>query len=414
MPRIAILDGCRIPFQQSGTLYKKLMAYDLMNGCFNGLLDRNSEIKKAVDLVTVGTVMQEVKTSNLARESAIKCGLSPNIPAQTISQACISSSRAVCSGAESILSGNSKVVLAGGVETFSDVPIRHSRNMRQFLISSPKEMKKGKFNMLKHVSTLKTRDFRPEFPSISNFTTGEVMGATSEKIAKRFAVSREEQDTFAMRSHKLANEAHQRGLYSDEVVNFMNTNKENNIRSNIKIEDLAKLRPAFGKGGTHTAGNSSGLTDGATSCLLTSEENVNQFSNIPLGYLKSWVFTGTNPYDEMLLGPAYAIPQLLRKNNLTLADIDVFEIHEAFAGQILANIKAMDSESFDTNKIGLIPEEKLNLWGGSLAIGHPLGASNIRNIITACHRLDSEGGNLAVVSACADGGLASALLIERV
>ena len=132
----------------------------------------------------------------------------------------------------------------------------------------------------------------------------------------------------------------------------------------------------------------------------------------PLGYLKSWVFTGTDPFEEMLLGPAYAIPKLLRQNNLTLNDIDVFEIHEAFAGQILANIKAMDSAEFDS--LGLIPEEKLNLWGGSLAIGHPLGASNIRNIVTACNRLDREGGNLAVVSACADGGLASAMLIERV
>ena len=414
LSRIAILDGARIPFQQSGTIYKKLIAYDLVNGCFNGLLNRNEEIKKTIDLVTVGTVMQEVKTNNLARESTINCGLSPIVPAQTISQACISSSRAVCSGAESILSGNANVVLAGGVETFSDVPIRHSKKMREFLISTPKEMKKGTLNMMKHVGTLKAKDFKPEFPSISNFTTGEVMGATSEKIAKRFVVSREEQDEFSLRSHTLAHSAHEQGLYSDEIVEFMGTKRENNIRGNLKLADLQKLRPAFGKGGTHTAANSSGLTDGATGCLLSSEEHAKKMGKTPLGYLKSWVFTGTNPYEEMLLGPAYAIPKLLRKNNLTLADIDVFEIHEAFAGQILANIKAMDSDSFDARKIGLIPEEKLNLWGGSLAIGHPLGASNIRNIITACHRLDREGGNLAVVSACADGGLASALLIERV
>lgn len=413
LSRIAILDGARIPFQQSGTLYKKLIAYDLVNGCFNGLLNRNEEAKKDIDLVTVGTVMQEVKTSNLARESAIKCGLMPTVPAQTISQACISSSRAVCSGAESILSGNSNVVLAGGVETFSDVPIRHSKQMREFLLATPKEMKKGTLNMIKHVSTLKVKDFKPEFPSISNFTTGEVMGATSEKIAARFAVSREEQDNFALRSHTLAHTAHESGLYSNEILQFKGTKKENNIRGNLKIGDLQKLRPAFGKGGTHTAANSSGLTDGATGCLLAGENYAKKMNTKPLGYLKSWVFTGTNPYEEMLLGPAYAIPKLLRQNKLTLADIDVFEIHEAFAGQILANIKAMDSDSFDAKKIGLIPEDKLNLWGGSLAIGHPLGASNIRNIITACHRLEHEGGNLAVVSACADGGLASALLIER-
>ena len=414
LSRIAILDGARIPFQLSGTLYKKLMSYDLLNGCIDGLLKRNENLKDKVDLVTVGTVMQEVKTSNLARESAIKCGLSSNIPAHTISQACISSARAVCSGAESILSGSSSLVLAGGVETFSDVPIRHSRNMRQFLISSPKEMKKGKMNMVKHVRSLKAADFKPEFPSISNFTTGEIMGETSEKISKRFSVSRQEQDEFALRSHKLAHIAHKNGNYDDEVITFMGTKNENNIRGNLKIEDLTKLKPAFGKNGTHTAANSSGLTDGATACLLSSESLAKKMKLNPIGYIKSWVFTGTDPYEEMLLGPAYAIPKLLYKNNLTLKDIDVFEIHEAFAGQIIANMKAMDSESFDKNKIGLIPEEKLNLWGGSLAIGHPLGASNIRNIVTACNRLDSEGGNLAVVSACADGGLASALLIERV
>lgn len=411
--RIAILDGARIPFQQSGTLYKKLLAYDLMNGCFKGLLDRNSDsVKDKIDLVTVGTVMQEVKTTNLARESAINCKLSPNVPSQTISQACISSSRAVCSGAESILSGTANLVLAGGVETFSDVPIRHSRNMRQFLISSPKVMKKGPTNMLKHISSLKVVDFKPDFPSISNFTTGEMMGETSEKIARRFGVTREEQDEFAIRSHNLAHKAHQDNMYSDEILDFKGTTLENNIRGSLKTDDLAKLRPAFGKNGTHTAGNSSGLTDGATACLLSSEKEAKNMGITPLGYLKSWVFTGTDPFEEMLLGPAYAIPKLLRQNNLTLNDIDVFEIHEAFAGQILANIKAMDSVDFDS--IGLIPEEKLNLWGGSLAIGHPLGASNIRNIVTACNRLDREGGNLAVVSACADGGLASAILIERV
>jgi len=414
LSRIAILDGARIPFQQSGTLYNKLMSYDLINGCFDGLLNRNEDIKSHVDLVTVGTVLQEVKTSNIARESAIKCGLSPIVPAHTFSQACISSARSVCSGAESIISGNANIVLAGGVETFSDVPIRHSRNMREFMISSPKEMKKGTINMMKQVGKLKVKDFKPEFPSISNFTTGEVMGATSEKISKRFAVSREEQDEFALRSHLLAAKAHADDFYEDEVLEFMGTKRENNIRGDLKLEKLQKLKPAFGKNGTHTAANSSGLTDGATACLLSSEEQAKKMGKTPVGYLKSWVFMGTNPYEEMLLGPAYAIPQLLRKNKLTLADIDVFEIHEAFAGQILANIKAMDSDAFDTNKIGLIPENKLNLWGGSLAIGHPLGASNIRNIVTACNRLDREGGNLALVSACADGGLACALLIERV
>lgn len=407
--RIAILDGARIPFQPSGTFYKKLMAYDMVNACFSGLLKRNSDaVRNHVDLVNVGTVMQEVKTSNIARESAINCGISASVPAETVTQACISSSRALCSSAETILAGNASLALVGGVETFSDLPIRHSPKMRQYLMTLPKEMKKGVLAGLKHTARLRIADFSPELPAIANFTTGEVMGATSEKIAKRYNVSREEQDAFAVRSHELAHNAHKNGLYKGEIIEFMNTRRENNIREGVTVEDLGRLRPSFvKKDGTHTAGNSSGLTDGATGCLISSEAMATQLNIKPIGYLKSWVFTGTDPYKEMLLGPAYAIPKLLAKNGLTLADIDVFEIHEAFAGQILANLRALE-----TNKVGIVPEDKLNLWGGSLAIGHPLGASNIRNVVTACNRLKHEGGRFALVSACADGGLASALLIE--
>ncbi|MGI9555203.1 MAG: thiolase family protein [Vampirovibrionia bacterium] len=407
--RIAILDGARIPFQQSGTVYKKLMAYDMVNACFGGLLKRNSDaVRNHVDLVNVGTVMQEVKTSNIARESAIKCGISASVPAETVTQACISSSRALCSSAETIMAGNASLALVGGVETFSDLPIRHSRKMRQYLMTLPKEMKKGVLAGLKHTAGLGIADFSPELPAIANFTTGEVMGATSEKIATRYNVSREEQDAFAVRSHELAYKAHKNGLYKGEIIEFMNTRRENNIREGVTVKDLGRLRPSFvKKDGTHTAGNSSGLTDGATGCLISSEAIATQLNVKPIGYLKSWVFTGTDPYKEMLLGPAYAIPKLLAKNGLTLGDIDVFEIHEAFAGQILANLRALEA-----NKVGIVPEDKLNLWGGSLAIGHPLGASNIRNVVTACNRLKHEGGRYALVSACADGGLASALLID--
>ena len=407
--RIDIYDGLRIPFQPSGTVYRKLMAYDMLNACFTGLLSRNSSsLKDYIDLVNVGTVMQEVKTSNIARESAIKCGIRSSVPAETVTQACISSSRALCSSAETIVSGNASLALVGGVETFSDLPIRHSRKMRDYLLTLPKEMKKGVIAGLKHTSNLKIKDFSPELPAIANFTTGEVMRATSEKISKRYNISREEQDKFTLRSHELALQAHLNGFYKDEIIEFMGTKIENNIRKEITLENLSKLRPSFvKKDGTHTAGNSSGLTDGATCCLIGKEQLQNTLGLKPIGYLKSWVFTGTDPYKEMLLGPAYAIPKLLAKNGITLDDIDVFEIHEAFAGQILANIKALKH-----NNVGIMPENKLNLWGGSLAIGHPLGASNIRNVITACNRLKIEGGRYALVSACADGGLASAILIE--
>ena len=192
---------------------------------------------------------------------------------------------------------------------------------------------------------------------------------------------------------------------------------EDNIRPNLTLEKLTKLKPSFKKGGTHTPGNSTGLTDGIT-CLLASEDKVKELGINSLGTIIDSVFVGTDPYQEMLLGPAYAIQKILTKNNLSIQDIDVFEIHEAFAGQILANLKALNSnsfcqENFNSDKIGEVDFSKLNLWGGSLAIGHPLAASNIRNIMTACNRLEKENKELALVAACADSGLANAMLIQK-
>ena len=417
--KIAIIDGLRIPFQPSRGIYKNLMAYDLCKHTFSKLLERNENIKDKIDYVNVGTVIQEVKTSNIARECAIGVGLSDKISSHTISQACISSSQAVANGAEKILTGQSNFVLSGGVETFSDVPIRYSKNMRSWLMDLPKESKKGMINTIKYANKLRLKDLKPEPPAIANFTTGEVMGVTSEKIAKRFNVTREEQDAFSLRSHQMATDAHNRGDYENEICEYQGTKFEKGIRTNLQIQDLNKLKPSFDKkNGTHTAGNSSPLTDGSTACILSSIEKAKELEVKPLSFLKSWVFSATDPREEMLLGPAYAIPKLLLQNNLTLNDIDVFEIHEAFAGQILANLKALDSDkfcldNFNKNKFGEIPFDKLNLWGGSIAIGHPLGASNIRNIITASNRLRKEDGKLALIAACADGGLATAMLIER-
>ena len=407
--RIAILDGLRIPFQPSGGMYRRSMPYDLVNACFTGILNRNTPLVDKIDDVSVGTVMQDVKTTNIARECGINQKISPTVPMQTITQACISSSRALCSSAESTLTQNSNLALVGGVETFSDLPIRYSKKMRQFMISLPKMMKQGPKTVMSESLKINISDLKPELPSISNFTTGELMGETSEKIAKRFSISRLDQDEFTLLSHKNASDAHKKGLYENEILKYNGETFENNIRSDLTIEKLQKLKPSFVKEGTHTAGNSSGLTDGATACLISSESLAKSLNIKPLGILKSWVFTGTDPFEEMLLGPAYAIPKLLAKNNLKMEDIDVFEIHEAFAGQLLANLRALE-----VNGHGKVPLEKLNKWGGSLAIGHPLGATNIRNVTTACNRLREEGGKYALVSACADGGLANAILIESV
>ena len=418
MRRISILGGGRIPFQPSGTLYNKLSNIDLVKEAFNGVLKQTNIDKKHIDNILVGNVIQEVSTSNVAREASLACNISNKIPATTVSQACISSAQSVSIGMDKIKLKESDLILAGGVETFSDVPIRYPKKMRQWLINFSKQSKKGSLNTLKYISKLRPSYLYPQPPALANYTTGELMGFTSEKIADRFGVSRNDQDEYTIRSHNLAYKAHKNGLYRNELFPYNNITEEGNIRSNLKLDRLSKLKPSFKKDGTHTAANSSGLTDGSTACIISSEEKARELNIKPLAFIEDSVFIGTNPYDEMLLGPAYAIPHLLKKNNLSLSDIDVFEIHEAFAGQILANINALNSDkfcndNFNKSKLGEVHLEKLNLWGGSIAIGHPLAASNIRNIMTAVNRLHYEDKEIALVAACADSGLANAMLIKR-
>lgn len=418
LKRVVILGGGRIPFQPSGTIYKDLSNYDLIKKAIYGVLQQTKIQSKHIDNILIGNVIQEVRTSNVAREAALGCGIPNTTPASTLAQACISSSQCVSIGSDEIKLNKSNLVLAGGVETFSDVPIRYPRKMRKWLIDLPKQTKKGSLNSLKYLSKLRPNFFKPEPPALANYTTGELMGQTSEKIAERFNVSRKDQDEFTIRSHNLAYEAHKNNFYDNEIFPVYGNTMENNIRPNQDIGKIGKLKSSFKKNGTHTAANSTGLTDGASACILSSEDKAKELNVNPLGYIEDSIFIGTNPYEEMLLGPAYSISKLLARNKLTINDIDVFEIHEAFAGQILANFNALNSESFcrdslNSNKVGEIPFDKLNLWGGSLAIGHPLAASNIRNIITAINRLNKENKEIALVAACADSGLANAMLIKR-
>ena len=418
MNKVVILSGGRLPFQPSGTIYKNLSNFDLAKKAILGCLQQSAIQTDKIDHVFMGNVIQEVTTSNVAREAALQAGIPKHVPATTIAQACISSSQCVSLGSHLIKVGDANLVLAGGVETFSDVPIRYPKIMRQWLIDLPKKTKQGGISTLKYMSKLRPYYFNPVPPALANFTTGELMGETSEKIATRFGVSREEQDLFTIRSHQLASEAHSQGWYDSEIYLYRGSRQENNIRPDLQISKLESLKPSFLKNGTHTAANSTGLTDGASSCLISSEEMALQQGISPLAYLEDSVCIGTDPFQEMLLGPAYSIPKLLERNNLTLNDIGVFEIHEAFAGQILANLKALNSNTFcsdnlQRNKVGEIPIDKLNLWGGSLAIGHPLAASNIRNIMTAINRMKKEDQEWALVSACADSGLSSSLLLKR-
>ncbi|KAJ7341402.1 hypothetical protein JRQ81_005458 [Phrynocephalus forsythii] len=418
---IVLVDGVRIPFLQSGTTYSDLMPHDLSRAALKGLLTRTEVPKEAVEYIIFGTVIQEVKTSNVAREAALGAGFSDRTPAHTVTMACISSNQAMTTGVGLIAAGQLDVVIAGGVELMSDVPIRHSRKMRKTMLGLTRAKTLGQ--RLALISRIRPDYFAPELPAVAEFSSNETMGHSADRLAAAFAISRPEQDEYALRSHTLAKKAQDEGLLTD-VVPFKVPGKETVLQDNgvrpSSLERMSQLKPAFIKPyGTVTAANSSFLSDGASAVLLMSEEKALAMGYKPKAYLRDFVYVAQDPKDQLLLGPAYATPKVLARAGLTMADIDVFEFHEAFAGQILANMKAMDSDWFAQNymgrssKIGAPPLEKFNNWGGSLSLGHPFGATGCRLVMTAAHRLKKEGGQYGLVAACAAGGHGHAMLVER-
>lgn len=424
LPQPVLVDGARIPFQRSGTAYQDLMAYDLGRLAIEGLLARSGIHGHQLDYVIMGTVIQDIATSNIARESALGAGIPNSVPAHTVTQACISSNQAVTSAIEKIKAGQAKIILAGGMETMSDIPIRLRKPMRQKLLEARKY--KSPADWLKFFKGLRPSDFLPEIPSISEFSTGETMGQSCDRMAAHFGISREAQDEYALRSHKLAAKATNEGLLDEELLpaaippDFKAITHDNTFREDTSMEKLEKLKPAFIKPhGTITAGNSSAFTDGASASLIMDEQTARKLGLTPKAYLRSYTYVAQDPEDELLLGPAYATPKVLEDMGITLSDIDVFEFHEAFAGQILTVLKALNSDKFAreklnrSQKVGEIPLDKFNLWGGSLSLGHPFGATGTRIVTTAANRLIHEDGNLALVAACAAGGQGHAIILER-
>ena len=266
---------------------------------------------------------------------------------------------------------------------------------------------------------MKMKDIGLETPAIANYTTGEVMGVSSDRLSAKFGVSRDAQDDYTVRSHLLAAQAHQDGFYDNEVVPYKGSTQENGIKGDSTKKSVQKLKPAFIKPhGTHTAANSSFLTDGAAASLLMSESKAKELGYKPLAYLRDWSFRACDPFEELLLGPTYCTRQLMDKNKMSMEDIGVFEIHEAFAGQILSNLTAMSSqkfadEHFGGKRVGEVDMDKMNTKGGSLAVGHPFGATGSRLVTTASRRLQQEEERFALIAACADGGLGHACILER-
>ncbi|XP_040169956.1 trifunctional enzyme subunit beta, mitochondrial [Anopheles arabiensis] len=419
---VVLVDGVRTPFLTSGSDYSKLMPHELARHSLLSLLRKTKVDKEVIDYIVYGTVIQEVKTSNIAREAALSAGFSNKTPAHTVTMACISSNQAITTGMGLIATGTYDAIVAGGVEFMSDVPIRHSRKMRSLMLRANKAKTLGQ--RLQLLSTIRPDFFAPELPAVAEFSSGETMGHSADRLAAAFNASRQEQDDYALRSHTLAKEAQDKGYFTDLVPFKVSgvdktIEKDNGIRVSTK-ESLAKLKPAFVKPyGTVTAANASFLTDGASACLVMTEEKAKALGLRPKAYLRDFLYVSQDPIDQLLLGPAYGIPKLLKKAGLTLKDIDTWEIHEAFAGQIIANLKALDSDYFCKNYLGLnekfgAPDmSKWNNWGGSLSIGHPFAATGVRLCMHTANRLVRENGQLGMIAACAAGGQGVAMLLER-
>jgi acetyl-CoA acyltransferase len=419
-----IVAGCRTPFLRSGTEFRDLLTYDLARIALKGVIDKANLRAREIEQVIFGCVLNEPRTSNVAREALIGANLPLEIPAHTVAMACISGSQAISQAAALISSGQASTAIAGGTESLSNIPIMFKRPMRRKLM----EMRrlKNPVDWIKWAFGLRLGYFLPEVPEIAEFSNSLTMGQSCDRLSARWGVSREEQDRYALRSHRLAFEATRNGLFSDEILpvhvppRFKRIEEDNGIRGDTTLERLAGLPPAFYfPFGTATAGSSSFLSDGAAAVLLMSYRKAKTLGYKPVARIAGFSFHGCDPDDELLLGPAYAVPKLLEKTGVALSSIDVFEFHEAFAGQVLANLNALDSDAFAREKLGLpskvgeVNMDRLNTRGGSLSIGHPFGATGIRLLISCCDRLRRESGSLGIIASCAGGGLGHAMLIER-
>lgn len=423
----AIVEGVRTPFMRSNKALVDQSACNLGRTALSGLMEKSSLGEDEVDHLTMGTVIHDTHTPNVARESMLAAGLSPNTPAHTVSLACISSNMAATQIADMIRLGQISSGIASGVDTCSDPPIRISQSFRKTLvrwqgIKKPTHMLKE----LKHLKNFRVSDLFFDVPSVREYSNGKTMGQGCEILAQNASVTREEADHFAARSHELAVKAWQKGVFSDNIVTmrpspkFKTISQDDGPREDATLDKLKKLRPAFDKQfGVNTAGNSSFLTDGASAMLLMSMAQAHKTKRQVKAVIKDYVYRAGDALSEMLSGPSLTIPHLLQRNNLSVDDVEVWEIHEAFASQVLANLKLIKSDKFAKTRLGLkkavgeIPLEKINIWGGSLSIGHPFGATGVRLLLTAAKRLQEQSQRFAVVSGCAAGGHGSAILLEN-
>lgn len=421
--RIAVVAGLRTPFAKQSTAYADVPAVDLGKMVVSELLNRTAVDPKLIDQLVFGQVVQMPEAPNIAREIVLGTGMNVHTDAYSVSRACATSFQSVVNVTESIMAGTVDIGIAGGADSSSVLPIGVSKHMASTLLALSKAKTMSK--RLKLLSKLSLKDLAPVPPAVAEYSTGLSMGQTAEQMAKSHGITREQQDALAHRSHTLASKAWAEGLVRDEVMTAFPEpykqwiDKDNNVRDDSALEGYAKLRPAFDrKHGSVTAANSTPLTDGAAAIMLMREGRAKELGLTPLGYIRSYAFAAIKVEHDMLMGPSYATPIALDRAGITLADLTLIDMHEAFAAQTLANVKMFGSKAFAEQKlgrsqaIGEIDMDKFNVLGGSIAYGHPFAATGARMITQTLNELRRRGGGLALNTACAAGGLGAAMILE--
>ncbi|HWE41677.1 MAG TPA: acetyl-CoA C-acyltransferase FadI [Gemmatimonadaceae bacterium] len=422
--RVAIVAGVRTPFVKAGTSFRNMSAIDLGKLTVAELLQRAGLDGKEVTALVFGTVIPSVLAPNIAREVSLIPQLPKGCEAYTVSRACASANQAITDAADQIALGHHDCIIAGGAESLSTVPILHSRGFADALVAASKAKSLG--GRVASIARIRPKDLVPITPAIAEPSTGETMGQSAEKMAKLNAIARRAQDEFALGSHQKAAAGTKDGRLTAEIFPVYVPSSyetvvasDNGIRADSTIEALAKLPPVFDRRyGTVTAGNSSPLTDGSAAVVLMSDEKAKALGYKPLGYVRSYAYAALDPGEQLLMGPVLAAPRALQRAGLSLRDMDLVEMHEAFAAQVLSNLKGLESKAWAeragfSHPVGAVDPAKLNVMGGSIAIGHPFGGTGARIMTTLLNELGRRGGQFGLMTVCAAGGMGFAMVVER-
>lgn len=420
LKRVAVVGGKRIPFARSFTKYMGLPNQVLMTASLKALVDSYGLNGEQIGEVVLGAVIKHSADWNLARECALGSGLSAYTPAYDLVQACGTSLQATIAVANKIQLGQIDVGIAGGVDTNSDLPFVFSRKFNHTMLAANREKSTG--GKLKQFLKLGIGDLKPQMPGVVEPRTGLSMGQSCEKMAKDWKISRQDQDALAYASQMNATKAWKEGFYSDLVVPFAGLDSDNNVRSDTTLEKIAAMKPAFDRGpeGTLTAANSSALTDGSAAVLLASEEWAKARGLPILAYITAAETAAVDfvKAEGLLMAPAYGVGRMLSKAGLKLQDFDYYEIHEAFAAQVLCTLKAWESDQFCRERLklkgalGSIDRAKMNVVGGSVALGHPFAATGARIVATLAKALKKKGSGRGLISICTGGGMGVTAILE--